>query len=79
MNWSYVPQAHAAECNTDEHEEKEHRLTAVNEQSYMFQYFDLAVTKMFTERFPWIEATNKAGICTRKTAMPVELAYLLKP
>lgn len=44
----------------------------------MFNSYNPAVTKLYTERFPWIGATNKAIVCTRKTAMTVELAFLLK-
>lgn len=69
-----------AECEDreDEDEEKQRRLAALKQHSYMFQSYDPAVTKLYTERFPWIAATNKAIVCTRKTAMSVELAFLLK-
>ncbi|CAN0537891.1 unnamed protein product, partial [Laminaria digitata] len=66
------------ECNDDDDEEKQRRVAALKQHSYMFQSYDPAVTKLYTERFPWIGATNKAIVCTKKTAMSVELAYLLK-
>lgn len=44
----------------------------------MFRSYDPLVTKMYCERYPWIAATNRAIVCTRKTAMTMELAYLMK-
>lgn len=62
-----LPQARVAECNDDdvEDEEKQRRLAVLKQHSYMFQSYDPAITKMYTERYPWIGAINKAILCAR--------------
>lgn len=75
--FGFCAQGNADEWKGDE-DEKQRRLLAVKNHSYMFQSYDATVTQLYAERFPWIGARNRVVVCTRKTAMSLKLALLLK-
>lgn len=58
--------------------EKQRRVAEWKSHSYRFSSYDPGVTRLYSERFPWIGARNLVVVCTNKTAMTLELAVLLE-
>ncbi|CAM9585769.1 unnamed protein product, partial [Ectocarpus fasciculatus] len=59
-------------------DEKQRRVSEAKAHSFTFRSYDPDVTKCYNERYPWIAAANKVVVCNHKTAMTLELAYLMK-
>lgn len=70
-------QALVEEWKGDE-EGKQRRIAAMKANPFTFRSYDPAVTKLYAQRYPWIGAANRVVVCTRKTAMSLELAHLMK-
>lgn len=75
--WGFCAQALADEWSGDA-EGKQRRLAAVKASPYTFRSYDPAVTQLYAERYPWVAAANRVVVCTRRTAMSMELAHLMK-
>ena len=58
--------------------EKQRRIAEWKGHSYKFSSYDPGVTRLYNERYPWIGARNLVVVCTKKTAMTLELAVLLE-
>lgn len=58
--------------------EKQRRIAEWKGHSYKFSSYDPDVTRLYSERFPWIGARNLVVVCTKRTAMTLELAVLLE-
>ena len=71
-----------AQAHVDERKggntERQRRVTAWMDHTYMFLSYNPAVTQLYSQRFPWIGARNLVVVCTRKTAMTLGLVLLRK-
>ena len=70
-------QALVDEWRGDE-EGKQRRVAAMKARPFSFRSYDPAVTRLYAQQYPWIAASNRVVVCTRKTAMSLELAHLMK-
>eukprot|EP00904_Undaria_pinnatifida_P011325 jgi/Undpi1/7322/HiC_scaffold_22.g09795.m1 len=63
---------------TGDEAEKRRRKVALTKCSYVYRSYDPDVTKLYSQRYPWMATQTRAFVFTKKTAMTHELALLLR-
>ena len=73
-----TPRQESLKAWTGDEAERCRRKMALRNCSYIYRSYDPDVTKLYTQRYPWMAAQTRAFVFTKKTAMTHELALLLR-